>query len=304
MKNYYRVILGPKGVLAQQCFAGGFMGADFEIAQDLSPALHCEWREFNEKFIPVWQAAHPGKSKIAAGLACGSLWNVATGIQKDDVVLCPDGARSFRVGDVIGDYTYEPGKILPHRRALHWRDISIDRTAMSEALSNAVRSASMVSRLSACRDEIERLASGAIISTDPEIEDPAAFVMEKHLEDFLVQNWAKTDFGKDFDIFEEDGEKVGQQYATDTGLIDILAVRKDKKELLVVELKKGRASDAVVGQVLRYMGYVMEELAEKGQTVKGAIIALEDDQRLRRALAATPNIAFYRYQVSFKLEKA
>jgi restriction system protein len=73
--------------------------------------------------------------------------------------------------------------------------------------------------------------------------------------------------------------------------------------LLVVELKKGRASDAVVGQILRYMGFVSEELAEEGQTVRGAIIALEDDQRIRRALAMVPSVAFYRYQVSFKLVK-
>lgn len=86
--------------------------------------------------------------------------------------------------------------------------------------------------------------------------------------------------------------------------MDILAIRKDGKELLVVELKKSRASDAVVGQVLRYMGFVADELAEEGQTVRGAIIALEDDQKIRRALVVTPNIAFYRYQISFKLQKA
>ena len=31
--------------------------------------------------------------------------------------------------------------------------------------------------------------------------------------------------------------------------MDILAISKDKSELLVVELKKGRASDVVVGQI-------------------------------------------------------
>jgi restriction system protein len=125
--------------------------------------------------------------------------------------------------------------------------------------------------------------------------------MEKHLEDFLVQNWAQTELGKEFDIYQEDGERVGQQYATDTGPLDILAVSKDKSALLVVELKKGRASDVVVGQVLRYMGYVKEELAEEGQRVKGVIIALEDDQRIRRALSVVPDVSFYRYQISFKL---
>ncbi len=72
----------------------------------------------------------------------------------------------------------------------------------------------------------------------------------------------------------------------------------------MVELKKGRASDAVVGQVLRYLGFVMQDLAEPGQSVRGIIFALEDDKRIRRALAATPTIDFYRYQISFNLLKS
>ena len=123
------------------------------------------------------------------------------------------------------------------------------------------------------------------------------------LEDFLVKNWRQTDLGREFDIFEEDGELVGQQYQSDTGPMDILAIKKDKSQLLVVELKKGRASDVVVGQVLRYMGYVKQELAESTQSVKGVIIALEDDVKIRRALAMTPDISFYRYEISFKLNK-
>lgn len=107
--------------------------------------------------------------------------------------------------------------------------------------------------------------------------------------------------GRDYDIYQENGELVGQQYQTDTGPLDILAISKDKKTLLVVELKKGRASDVVVGQALRYMGYVQDELAEEAQSVRGVIIALEDDQRIRRALTMVPSIDFYRYQVSFKL---
>lgn len=73
------------------------------------------------------------------------------------------------------------------------------------------------------------------------------------METFLIENWAMTDLGKDFDIYESD-EENGRQFKTDTGPIDILAISKDKKELLVVELKRGRASDVVVGQIQRYMG--------------------------------------------------
>ncbi len=93
-------------------------------------------------------------------------------------------------------------------------------------------------------------------------------------------------------------------YQTDTGPVDILSLSaKTKKTLLVVELKRGRASDTVVGQIQQYMGYVNDELREPEQQVKGVIIALEDDIRIRRALSVAPNIEFYRYQVSFRLFK-
>jgi restriction system protein len=307
VKSYYRVMLGQKSVYAAECFAGNFIGTDFGINQDLTNKLPEEWRAFNQEFIPIYLAAHPDKTKIGAGLACGALWTVSKGIKKGDIVLCPDGSGQYRVGEVSGDYTYEPGKVLFHRRPVHWLNVSIDRAAMSEALQNSTGSIGTVSNVSRHYEEIERLIGGVsalkLISTDETVEDPAAFALEEHLEDFLVKNWAQTELGKEYDIYEEDGEK-GQQYQTDTGPLDILAISKDKKQLLVVELKKGRASDAVVGQTLRYMSFVQEMLAEKGQTVHGIIIALEDDQRIRRALAMVSNVRFYRYQISFKLVRA
>jgi hypothetical protein len=134
--------------------------------------------------------------------------------------------------------------------------------------------------------------------------DAISFAMEKYLEQFLIDNWANTELGKEFDIYSENDEQVGQQFPTDTGPMDILAISKDKKKYLVVELKKGRASDSVVGQIQRYMGYVVEVLAQPNQEVHGVIIALEDDLKIQRALKVTRNIEFYRYVINFKLEKA
>ncbi len=307
-KKYYRLMLGAKSVHASECLLGNFVGADFGIEQDLTSKLPEEWKEFNQKFRPVWLEKHPGKSKVAAGLACGALWNVCKGMRKGDVVLCPDGSGTYRVGEITSDYHYHPGEILPHRRSVHWFDTTIDRSEMSTALKNSAGSIGTVSDITKYTDELEPLIVGqspsGLIATDATVEDPSVFPLEKHLEDFLVKNWHQTELGKAYDIYEDEGELVGQQYPSDTGPIDILAISKDKKELLVVELKKGRASDSVVGQIQRYMGYVFEELCEEGQTAKGVIIALEDDLRIRRALAVAPNINFYRYQVSFNLFKA
>ena len=54
---------------------------------------------------------------------------------------------------------------------------------------------------------------------------------------------------------------------------------------------KRQASDNVVGQIQRYMGYIKDEI-EDDQDVKGVIIAFEDDQRIKRALSVTNNISF------------
>jgi restriction system protein len=308
MKNYFRVMLGAKSAYAALCREQGFIGADYQIAQDLSADLFDNWRDFNQKYRPIFLGAHPEKTMIGAGLACGALWTVAKGIQKGDMVLCPNGSGTYFVGEVASDYFYVPGQPLPHRRSVNWLAQTILRDDMSDALKNSTGSIGTVSTITPHAVEIEKLLGvqlndPVLIASDPDVEDAAAFAMEKHLEDFLVKNWAQTELGKDYDIYAEDGEPVGQQYPTDTGPMDLLAVKKDKSELLVVELKRGKASDVVVGQVLRYMGFVKEDLAESHQAVRGAIIALEDDLRIRRALAVTPSIQFFRYQISFKLLK-
>jgi restriction system protein len=306
-RNYFRIMLGQKSVHADECLNGNFIGVDFNMDMNLEGKLPEDWRAFNKEFIPIYLNKHPDKAKISAGLACGSLWTVSKGIKIGDIVLCPNGTGSYIVGEVIDNYSYHPGEILPHRRTVKWYPKTVDRAEMSQALQNSTGSIGTVSNITKFSEEIESLIEGnapaKIVSTDETVEDPSVFALEEHLEEFLTKNWTQTELGKNYDIYEEDGEIVGQQYPTDTGPIDILAISKDKKELLIVELKKGRASDHVVGQIQRYMGYVIEELAEAGQEVKGVIIALEDDIRIRRALAVAKNIEFYRYQVSFKLFK-
>lgn len=305
--NYYRVMLGRKSRFLTECLAGNFIGVDFEIFQDLKYELVDDWREFNRKFIPIYLGNHPDKTKVAAGLACGAIWTVSKGIAQGDRVITPDGTGVYYVGEVTGEYYYKEGENLMHRRPVRWLDVKIQRDQMSDELRHSAGSIGTVSNLSSYEAEFDKLIATPglppFIPTDPTIEEPATFALEKHLEDFLVANWKNTILGKQYNIFEDEGEKVGQQYQTDSGAIDILAVSKDKRTLLVVELKRGRASDVVVGQTLRYMGYVKEVLAENGQNVRGVIIAMEDDPRMKRALAIVPTIDFFRYEVTFKLRK-
>lgn len=307
MKNYYRIILGKKNIHVEDSLQGNFIGASFGIEQDLGK-LSDDWKLFNQMLIPTYLEKYPEKSKIAAGLASGVLHTIAKEIKEGDVVLCPNGTGRYLIGEVLQGYSYHPLEILPHRRTVRWKSETIERSLMSPPLKNSTGSIGTISDITKYADEIEGLIAGkttaVLVNKNEEIEDLSVFALEKHLEDFLIHNWKQTLLGKDYDIYQEEGLLEGQQFRTDTGLIDILAIRKDKKELLVVELKKGRASDAVLGQIQRYMGYVLEELAEEGQTVRGVIIGLEDDLRIRRSLAVAPNISFYRYQVNFSLFKS
>jgi len=308
MKEFYRVLLGEGHCNAQECREQGFISAGFGIRVDLTNALPEDKREFNKQFIPAWMDANPGKSKIAAGQCCGFLWTICKGIQEGDIILSPDGKGKYFAGKVTSDYRYVTGHEHSHRRQVHWFDSVVDRSDMSEELKRGCGGQGTVRQISKYREELEDLITGTatksvLIVADEIVEDPVVFALEKHLEDFLVANWSQTLLGKDYDVYQEE-DNFGQQYQTDTGSIDILAVRKDRQELLVVELKKGRASDAVVGQILRYMGYIKEVIAEDCQTVSGVIIALEDDLRIRRALKVVPNIDFYRYEVKFDLIKS
>lgn len=135
----------------------------------------------------------------------------------------------------------------------------------------------------------------------PQDADEAEFVIEKHLEDFLVRNWERTELGKKYDLIEENG-KFSQQYPTPIGRIDLLVRSKKTKQYVVIELKKGQPSDDTVGQVARYMGWVKSNLAG-GHEVKGIIIAGDNDTRLHYALQVMPDVELFVYKVDFTLKK-
>lgn len=305
MKRIFRVMAGKGSVYANEAREKGVIGVDWFPKLDLTERLPEKWREFNSTFIPIYQEENPGKSKIAAGLSCGFTWTVAKGIQIGDLILSPNGKGQYFVGEVVGDYIYSPGENMPHRRKVHWFPDVIDRAAMTQELRYSAGSVGTVSELTQYSAEIETLitrtspSKGLLDSS--QIDDEVAFALEAQLQQFLVANWESTELGKRYDIYQDEGSRVGVEYPTDTGRMDILAVSKDGKELLVVELKRGRVSDRVVGQIQRYMGFVVEELAEVGQQVRGAIIGFEDDANLRRALVVAPNIDFFRYEVKFRL---
>ena len=132
---------------------------------------------------------------------------------------------------------------------------------------------------------------------------PQIFGLERHLQDFLFDNWDNLEIGRDWAIYTlPEDDEAGYEFATSVGRIDILAKHRAHKKWLVVELKRNETSDSVVGQVLRYMGWIKQHLAEPGDDVHGLIVGHEGDDGLRYAVLTVPNLTFQVYEVEFRLK--
>ena len=126
------------------------------------------------------------------------------------------------------------------------------------------------------------------------------FYMESQLEDFIIQNWNESEFGKKYDLIIEDGELQSQQYRTDIGPIDILAKDKVTDEYVVIELKRNQTGDQTIGQIARYMQWVEENLSKN---VKGVIVCGKWDEKLYYARKRMGDVEVLLYELNFSLKE-
>lgn len=142
------------------------------------------------------------------------------------------------------------------------------------------------------------------VPVDGDRGGPVRFGLERHLQDFLLDNWERTSLGQEWDLVVDGGDVKGYGYErpTPVGRIDLLAKHKQEPRWLVIELKRDQSSDQTLGQVQRYMGWVQQELAREGESVEGLIVARSLDEHLRFALKVARGVAFRRYVVDFSLE--
>ena len=75
----------------------------------------------------------------------------------------------------------------------------------------------------------------------------------------------------------------GRQFPTDVSNIHLLMLDKNR-HYVVVELKKGKTEDGVVGQTLGYMGWVRENMS-KTQPVRGIIVVAKGEITLKLKMA-------------------
>lgn len=308
MPNFYRVSLGEQGKDADLALHQGWIGTGWLSDIDLTGKLPETHAQFRREFNPVILEIQEVKTPIAAGLACGMTFTVSKFMEIGDVVFSGKANGDFQVGQVSGDYYYAKGQPQPHRRPVKWFPYTVKRSYLSPMLRSSLSVGTVqawsgykdIEKQQAFEKELEDLAAGRFPNQvlQESFDEQIRFHAELELEDFLEKHWSKTSFANEYEFVTR------QMQLDDAGRLDILAKSRDGKEYLIIELKLGRASDKVVGQLLAYMGYLKNsDLCSNGETVKGLIIGSKDDAKIRHALNAVDGIEFYLYEMQFNLKK-
>lgn len=150
-------------------------------------------------------------------------------------------------------------------------------------------------------DDEAGLNEDIVLADSAAAEESAEFALEAHLEEFLLGNWQSIDWGRPLELWRGPDGQSGHQFSTPVGRLDFLCADASNGSLVVVELKRGRPSDRIVGQIMRYIGYVQVHMAAPGQAVEGLIIGHDADDALRYAVSAVPKIGLMTYQIAFTL---
>lgn len=132
-----------------------------------------------------------------------------------------------------------------------------------------------------------------------EPSSPSEFAYESDLRDFLAKDLSILEPG--LRLYEDEGI-TGVEFPAGGRFVDILGVDAGGR-LVVIELKVSRAYDRVVGQLLRYVGWIEKNLAEPGQGVRGVIIAREISEDLQLACSMIPGIDLMEYELSVSVRK-
>ena len=302
-KNYWRIRAGGDNSGAEEFYKDEKIMIGFGFTKDFTKNIPETWQEFRDINNNL-------DTKDEGWFPFYILHRFIKKIQVNDIIITPINKEECIVGEIISEAYFGESIVAfaeykGHCRKVKWLNNRIKTEDMSKQLASSIYGRGTMHSVTKYHEEIDNLIAIKTneILQDETIEDQNIFALEKHLEDFMIANWNNTDFGKNYEIYSEGEEFIGQQFQTDTGPIDILAISKDKKEWLIIELKRGRASDSVVGQIQRYMAYIKDDIATPDQTVKGIIVAFDNDKRISRALEVTTNIDLYTYDVKFSLKQ-
>jgi hypothetical protein len=138
-------------------------------------------------------------------------------------------------------------------------------------------------------DGISAYEDGGTSVSETEESQQQRFSLERDMQAALRRNIHA--FDASLRVIDDGAER-----AVSSGLIDITC--EDDASVVIVELKAGKADSRAIGQILGYMGDILEE--EGGKQVRGILVAHDFDKRAKAAARVVPTLTLKRYSIEFK----
>lgn len=137
---------------------------------------------------------------------------------------------------------------------------------------------------------------------DGEEQGFAKRMLEDWLEDCIERN--EKLFGRKLRIYEDENGYGRQYYIAGAGRIDLLCIDEDTRELCVLAVHNGRATERALLAIWQQIAAVRKALAKRWQQIRGFIICAESNETLRTSVKTIRHEAVELYEYRFNLQKS
>ncbi len=260
-KDYKNAIITFKNIIEKNPKNGSvwnYLGISYSIARDYSNAIKAFERslEYHYKNITVWNNLIRTHLKVKnytkAFLLCDNVFKIKW--HPRDIIYKQQIPKTY---DLLSIAYKQTGKIKK----------SLEVSNLAKMLERK----SITDKNGIIKKNLDSAKWKTVLNYEK--NRPNERVYERQIEDTIVKNP---------EILEDGLKLIGRQYKTSVGFIDVLF--KDQQDsYVIVELKRGKGSDKVVGQIQRYMAWVSENLTQT-KSVRGIIVVKENDTKLNYAI--------------------
>jgi hypothetical protein len=136
------------------------------------------------------------------------------------------------------------------------------------------------------KSSVKRTSSDSLLTF---YEKDAEDCVESMLPEMGLTKYVDPETGKD-----------GRQFVCSAGRIDLLCRDRTTDDLVIIELKRGDAADKTLLQLLRYMSWARQNIAD-GSNVRGIILTERADDSLTGIVEEVPNVTIRYYKFNIEL---
>lgn len=287
MKQYNRIMPGAHGTYIDDCLKNSYIGIGFLEDSDLSSTPYDNEESWRKQLIETYLHSNPEKTIGTARNSVGFLWTVCFGLKIGDVVLASNGKGGYHVGEITSNYFYCQSSELPHRRAMKWYDVVIQRSSMSKELKNSTGSIGTCCNITKYSTEIDGLVdvrgsdSMLIVRSPAKTDKYKERNLHKLLANYLLNNdiFSKTIFHETSSPKSDSAQKwvhpdmIGVKFnefqETATQSLLKAAETKEYIDLYSYELKRSIDNDHQLKE------YFFQALSNSNWANYGYLVALE-----------------------------